>query len=112
VLEAGAVDRAVSSGQLCDAAIGAFDRLCLVERSGNPTATAMTPRQRSRRHLLETRAEAGEWLVPGHLAETVLALVDIAVRIDDHLPVSVLSCLERRSLARRLSERDPFTALA
>ena len=30
----------------------------------------------------------------------------------DHLPVSVLSCLERRSVARRLSERDPFVAFA
>jgi hypothetical protein len=111
----------VSSGRLCEAAIAAFDHLCVVERERDPSATAMTPRQRSRRRLLETRAVANEWLVPGHLAEAVLALVEVARRIEDpvlaaawtdHLPVSVLSCLERRSLARRLSERDPFVAFA
>jgi hypothetical protein len=111
----------VSSGRLCEEAIAAFDHLCVVERVRDPSATAITPRQRSRRRLLETRAVANEWLVPGHLAEAVLALVEVARRIQDpalaaawtdHLPVSVLSCLERRSLARRLSERDPFLALA
>lgn len=111
----------VASGRLCEAAIGAFDHLCAVERARDASATTMTPRQRSRRRLLEARAEADEWLVPAELAETVLALVAIAGRIEDpvlaaawtdHLPVSVLSCLERRSLARRLSERDPFVAFA
>lgn len=115
------VDEAVSSGRLCETAILAFDHLCLVERRRDPAATAMTPRQRSRRQLLETRAAADEWLVPAELAETVLALADVASRIEDpvlaaawtdHLPVSVLSCLERRSFARRLSERDPFIAFA
>jgi len=106
---------------LCEQALGAFDHLCLVERQRDPAATEMTPRQRSRRQLLETRVTADEWLVPPELAETVMALVDFANRIDDpglaavwtdHLPVSVLSCLERRSFARRLSERDPFVAFA
>jgi hypothetical protein len=115
------VDEAVSSGRLCEAAIGAFDHLCLVERRRDPTATEMTPRQRSRRQLLETRAAAADWPVPPELAETILALADVASRIEDpalaavwadHLPVAVLSCLERRSFARRLSERDPFVALA
>jgi hypothetical protein len=121
VLEVGAVDEAVSSGRLCETAIRAFDHLCLVERRRDPTATEMTPRQRSRRQLLETRAAADEWLVPPELAETILALAGAASSIEDpalaaawtdHLPVSVLSCLERRSFARRLSERDPFVAFA
>lgn len=111
----------VPSGRLCEAAIGAFDHLCAVERAWDRSASSMTPRQRSRRRLLEARAAADEWLVPPELAETVLALVAVASRIvdprlaaawTDHLPVSVLSCLERRSLARRLSERDPFVAFA
>jgi hypothetical protein len=115
------VDQAVSSGRLCEDTIRAFDHLCLVERRRDPAADSMTPRQRSRRQLLETRAAADDWLVPPELAETVIALVDVAGRIEDpalaavwtdHLPVSVLSCLERRSFARRLSERDPFVAFA
>lgn len=115
------MDQAVSSGRLCEAALGAFDHLCLVERRRDPAATGMTPRQRSRRQLLETRVAADEWLVPPDLAETVMALIAVARDIEDpalaalwtdHLPVSVLSCLERRSYARRLSERDPFVAFA
>ena len=30
----------------------------------------------------------------------------------DHLPIAVLSCLERRSLARRIADGDPFVATA
>jgi hypothetical protein len=115
------VQQGTSSGRLCEAAIRAFDHLCEVERRRDPTATDMTPRQRSRRQLLETRASASEWLVPRELADTVMALVSVASLVEDpalaaawtdHLPVSVLACLERRSFARRLSERDPFLALA
>jgi hypothetical protein len=115
------LEQGTSSGRLCEEAIRAFDRLCAVERRRDHAATDMTPRQRSRRQLLEARATANEWLVPPQLAETVTALIDVADRIEDpmlasvwtdHLPVSVLSCLERRSFARRLSERDPFVAFA
>jgi hypothetical protein len=106
-----------SSGRLCEAAIRAFDRLCEVERRRTEGLTEPTPRQRARRALLETRARADEWLVPEALAATVAELVAAADRIDDpaiaqvwtdHLPVAVLSCLERRGLARRLVERDPL----
>ena len=107
----------VTSGRLCEQALGAFDRLCEVERRRTDGLTELTPRQRARRALLETRARADEWLVPEALAATVAELVAAADRIDDpeiaqlwtdHLPVAVLSCLERRGLARRLVERDPF----
>ncbi len=106
-----------ASGQLCEEAIRAFDRLCALERSTDPDAADLTPRQRHRRQLLEARASANEWLVPPELSETVYALIAAADRIDDpalarvwtdHLPVSVLACLERRSFARRLAENDPF----
>ena len=30
----------------------------------------------------------------------------------DHLPVAVLSCLERRSIGRRIADGDPFVATA
>jgi len=79
----------------------------------------MTPRQRHRRQLLEARASAHEWLVPAPLAATVTELIAAADRIDDpvlaqawtdHLPVSVLACLERRGLARRIADHDPFVA--
>jgi hypothetical protein len=106
----------VTSGRLCEDALRAFDRLCEVER-GRVAGTGMTPRQRHRRRLLERRASADEWLVPGPLAATVAELIATAGRIDDpdlaqawtdHLPVAVLACLERRSLGRRLAEQDPF----
>jgi hypothetical protein len=114
--------RQETSGALCDDAIRAFDRLCAVERS-RPEAGdgGLTPRQAHRRRLLETRAHAAEWIVPAALAETVHALIDAADRIDDpvlayvwtdHLPVAVLSCLERRSLARRIADNDPLLAVA
>ncbi len=105
----------VSSGRLCEAVIGAFDRLCELERSADPDRTELTPRQRHRRLLLEARARADEWIVPPQLAATVMELVATADRIDDpalallwtdHLPVAVLSVVERRSLLRRLAERD------
>lgn len=108
---------AMSSGRLCEETLRAFDRLCVLERSADGDGAELTPRQRHRRQILESRATAGEWLVPPELAETVLALVAAADRIDDpvlarvwtdHLPVSVLACLERRSFARRLAEGDPF----
>ena len=110
----------VTSGRLCEEALRAFDRLCDVERRGS-NADDLTPRQKNRRLLLETRAGAGEWVVPGPLAGTVLELVAAADRIEDpalaaawtdHLPVAVLSCLERRSLARRLVDHDPFVVPA
>jgi hypothetical protein len=111
-----------TSGALCDEAIRAFDRLCAIEGS-RPEAGegALTPRQAHRRRLLETRAHAAEWIVPAALAETVHALIDAADRIEDpvlayvwtdHLPVAVLACLERRSLARRIADNDPLLAIA
>jgi hypothetical protein len=111
----------MTSGRLCEDALRAFDRLCEVERRRSAGAEDLTPRQRSRRALLETRARANEWLVPDTLAATVTELVAAADRIDDpliaqlwtdHLPVAVLACLERRSLARRLVERDPLVVTA
>jgi hypothetical protein len=110
-----------TSGRLCDEALRAFDRLCEVERGRADHAVELTPRQVHRRRLLETRAHANEWLVPTQLAETVDALIAAADRIDDpalayvwtdHLPVAVLACLERRSLARRVADNDPILALA
>jgi hypothetical protein len=109
----------VTSGRLCEETLRAFDRLCDVERRRADAGADLTPRQKSRRLLLETRARAGEWIVPQALAETVAELIAAADRIEDpalaqvwtdHLPVAVLSCLERRSLARRLAEGDPFVA--
>jgi hypothetical protein len=111
----------VTSGRLCEDAVRAFDRLCEVERRRSPDADDLTPRQRHRRQLLERRARANEWLVPEPLAATVLELIAAADRIEDpelasawtdHLPVAVLACIERRSLARRIAERDPFVAFA
>jgi hypothetical protein len=105
----------VSSGWLCERAIRAFDRLCALERSTNGRHVDLTPRQRHRRRLLETRARADEWLLPSQLAATVNELVATADRIDDptlamawtdHLPVAVLSVMERRSLIRRLADHD------
>jgi hypothetical protein len=113
--------RGVGSGRLCEDALRAFDRLCELERRRADGATDLTPRQRARRTLLETRARADEWLVPEPLAATVAELVAAADRIDDpvlaqawtdHLPVAVLACLERRSLARRLVDRDPLVVSA
>jgi hypothetical protein len=110
----------ITSGRLCEEALRAFDRLCVVERRG-ANAHDLTPRQKNRRLLLETRAGANEWVVPGPLAGTVLELIAAADRIDDpalasawtdHLPVAVLSCIERRSLARRLVDHDPFVVSA
>src|SRR5262245_60635261 len=89
----------VTSGRLGEEALRAFDRLCEVERRRVEGASDLTPRQRNRRLLLETRARASEWLVPAPLAETVLELVAAADRIEDpalaqvwtdHLPVAVL----------------------
>lgn len=111
----------VTSGRLCEDAIRAFDRLCEIERRRAADGDAMTPRQRHRRQLLEARASANEWLVPGPLAATVTELIAAADRIDDpvlaqawtdHLPVAVLACLERRSLARRIADHDPFVAVS
>jgi hypothetical protein len=105
----------VSSGWLCERAILAFDRLCTLERSADGSRLDLTPRQRHRRRLLETRARAEEWLVPSQLAATVSELVATADRIEDpdlalvwtdHLPVAVLSVIERRSLIRRLADHD------
>jgi hypothetical protein len=110
-----------SSGRLCEETLRAFDRLCELERDGDGAATGLTPRQKHRRQLLETRTHAQEWLVPPQIAETIEALIATADRIDDpalarlwtdHLPVAVLACLERRSLARRLLERDPLVVPA
>ena len=118
---AGTRSRRVTSGRLCEEALRAFDRLCEVERRRVEDGADLTPRQRSRRLLLETRARAREWIVPDSLAETVTELIAAADRIEDpalaqvwtdHLPVAVLSCLERRSLARRLADGDPFVATA
>lgn len=112
-----------TSGRLCDEALRAFDRLCALERMRPDAADGdgeLTPRQAHRRRLLESRAHAAEWIVPPQLAETVHALIDAADRIEDpalayvwtdHLPVAVLSCLERRSLARRVADGDTFLSL-
>jgi len=109
----------VTSGRLCEDAIRAFDRLCEIERHRAADGEEMTPRQRHRRQLLEARASAHEWLVPAPLAATVTELIAAADRIDDpvlaqawtdHLPVAVLACLERRGLARRIADHDPFVA--
>jgi hypothetical protein len=106
-----------TSGALCEDALRAFDRLCALERHRGDGDAPLTPRQAHRRQLLEARAHAAEWIVPAPLAETIRALIDAADRIDDralafvwtdHLPVAVLSCLERRSLARRLADGDPL----
>jgi hypothetical protein len=111
----------VTSNRLCEEALRAFDRLCLVERRRAGDGADLTPRQRNRRLLLENRARASEWIVPEALADTVTELIAAADRIEDpalaqvwadHLPVAVLSCLERRSLARRLADGDPFVATA
>ena len=108
---------AMSSRRLCAEALRAFDRLCELERSTGPADGELTPRQRHRRGLLEQRARATDWLVPPPLASTVLELVATADRIDDpalavvwsdHLPVAVLSVLERRGLRRRLADGDAF----
>ncbi len=118
---AGTAHGRVTSGRLCEDALRAFDRLCEVERQRAGDAAELTPRQRNRRLLLEMRAHASEWIVPPQLADTVAELIAAADRIDDpalaqvwtdHLPVAVLSCLERRSLARRLADGDPFVATA
>lgn len=110
----------VPSGRLCEDALRAFDRLCAVEREQIGEAADLTPRQRARRALLANRARADEWLVPEALATTVVELVAAADRIDDpaiaaawtdHLPVAVLACIERRSLARRLMEHDPLVVV-
>ena len=110
----------LTSGRLCDEALRAFDRLCAVERRG-ANADDLTPRQKNRRLLLQTRAGANEWVVPATLAGTVRELIAAADRIEDpalaaawtdHLPVAVLACLERRSLARRLVDHDPFVVTA
>lgn len=105
----------VSSGRLCEDTIRAFDRLCALERDADAERTDLTPRQRHRRRLLEARANADAWLVPPQLAATVVELLATADRIDDpvlalvwtdHLPVAVLSIIERRSLIRRLAAHD------
>ena len=110
---------AMGSGRLCAETLRAFDRLCEIERGAAPSSTGLTPRQRHRRHLLELRAQADEWLVPPQLASTVMELVATADRIDDpalallwtdHLPVAVLAVLERRGLRRRLADGDAFLA--
>ncbi len=111
----------VTSGRLCENAIRAFDRLCAVEQQRAADADELTPRQRHRRLLLETRARANEWIVPPSLAQTIAELIATADRIEDpvlaqvwtdHLPVAVLACLERRSLARRIADGHPFVALS
>jgi hypothetical protein len=118
---AGTTPERLSSGRLCEEALRAFDRLCEVERRRAGDGADLTPRQKNRRLMLETRARASEWIVPAVLAETVLELIAAADRIEDptlaqvwtdHLPVAVLSCLERRSLARRLADGDPLVASA
>lgn len=109
-----------TSGRLCDEALRAFDRLCALERTRDDAGDGLTPRQAHRRLLLENRAHASEWIVPPDLAQTVHALIEAADRIEDpslafvwtdHLPVAILSCLERRSFARRVAEKDPFLVL-
>jgi len=110
-----------TSGTLCEEALRAFDRLCSLERTRDDSEAMLTPRQANRRRLLEARAAAAEWIVPQALAETIHALIDAADRIEepalafvwaDHLPIAVLSCLERRSLARRIADGDPLLAPA
>ena len=110
-----------TSGRLCDEALRAFDRLCSLERTRPDAGNGdLTPRQAHRRRLLESRAHAAEWIVPPQLADTVHALIEAADRIDDpalayvwtdHLPVAVLACLERRSLARRVADGDSLVSL-
>jgi hypothetical protein len=106
----------ITSGRLCEDALRAFDRLCDLERASR-AGDDLTPRQRSRRLLLETRSRATEWLVPPVLARTAQGLIEEADRIDDaglaaawtdHLPIAVLALLERRSLGRRSSDGDPL----
>ena len=110
-----------TSGTLCEATLRAFDRLCALERTRDDAEAMLTPRQANRRRLLEARSRAAEWIVPEPLAETIHALIDAADRIDDpalafvwadHLPIAVLSCLERRSLARRIADGDPFLSVS
>ena len=109
----------VSSGRLCAETLRAFDRLCELEQTREPAITELTPRQRHRRQLLEQRAQAEDWPVPEQLAATVVELVAFADRIDDpdqalvwtdHLPVAVLSVIERRGFRRRLADGDIFLA--
>ncbi len=111
---------AMSSGRLCAETLRAFDRLCDLERTRDGPDGELTPRQRHRRQLLEQRSRATEWLVPPQLAATVLELVATADRIDDpalalvwtdHLPVAVLSVLERRGLLRRTADGDELLAV-
>jgi protein-tyrosine-phosphatase len=110
-----------TSGGLCRDALRAFDRLCALERTEDGGRTELTPRQRHRRGLLEQRAAAVDWTVPDELGDTIEMLIataddieepSIALLWTDHLPVAVLSCLERRSLARRIAEGDFFLRLA
>ena len=110
---------AASSVRLCEEALRAFDRLCLLEQTREPAITELTPRQRHRRQLLERRAHAEDWPVPDQLAAAVAALVATADRIDDpdqalawtdHLPVTVLSVMERRGFRRRMADGDVFLA--
>ena len=110
-----------TSGTLCEEAIRAFDRLCALERTRDDVEAMLTPRQANRRRLLEARSRAAEWIVPEQLAETIHALIDAADRVDDpalafvwadHLPIAVLSCLERRSLARRIADNDPLLSVS
>jgi hypothetical protein len=111
--------KTVSSGVLCEETLRAFDRLCRIEQRRDPAITDLTPRQKHRRQLLERRARAEEWLVPDQLAATILELVATADRIEDpalaliwtdHLPVAVLSVIERRGFRRRLADGDVFLA--
>jgi hypothetical protein len=108
-----------SSAHLCGEALRAFDRLCRLEQTREPAITELTPRQRHRRQLLERRAQAEDWPVPEQLAAAVVELVATADRIDDpaqalswtdHLPVVVLSVMERRGFRRRLADGDILLA--
>lgn len=110
-----------TSRRLCEDALRAFDRLCELERTEGSPRTELTPRQRHRRGLLEQRAAAADWVVPDELGDTIAMLIataddieepSIALLWTDHLPVAILSCLERRSLARRIAEGDFFLRLA
>ena len=116
---ASAAEGRVTSGRLCEDALRAFDRLSEFERRRAADGADLTIRQRNRRLLLERRARANEWMVPAPLADTVAELIAAADRIEDpalaqlwtdHLPVAVLSCLERRGIARRIADGDPFVA--
>ena len=118
---AGTTEGRVTSGRLCEEALRAFDRLCEVERRRAGDGADLTIRQRNRRLLLERRARASEWMVPAPLADTVQELIAAADRIEDpalahlwtdHLPVAVLSCLERRGIARRIADGDPLVVSA